>query len=215
MSPRDAERSPAWTAATAHTVDGVQFAVNGNRDPRRATTLRDAIAELSAEGALPIRRHRNGPGRVFLVGGGPGDPDLLTTRARRVLSLADVVVTDRLAPVAVLFTLAEDVEVVDTARLPVGMPEINDLLVDRPSGTRRRPPGGRSVHLGRGGGGSVHRGGGRSRSCRASLGHLGSAAAGSVRTAPVDPVLVLSGTTVRMRSCAGRRPRPGTPRWCC
>jgi uroporphyrin-III C-methyltransferase/precorrin-2 dehydrogenase/sirohydrochlorin ferrochelatase len=131
----DAEHSPAWMAATAHTVDGVQFAVNGNRDPRRATTLRDAIAELSAEGALPIRRHRSGPGRVFLVGGGPGDPDLLTTRARRVLSLADVVVTDRLAPVAVLHTLAEDVEVVDVGKAPgrhaLPQSEINDLLVER------------------------------------------------------------------------------------
>lgn len=131
----DAEQSPAWSAATARTIDGVQFAVNGNRDPRRAQSLRDLIAGLAAEGALPVRRHRTGAGRVFLVGGGPGDPDLMTVRARRVLSLADVVVTDRLAPVAVLRDLAPDVEVVDVGKTPGRHPlpqnEINQLLIDR------------------------------------------------------------------------------------
>lgn len=134
----DAARSSAWSAATAATVDGVQFAVNGGGDPGRAVRLRDAIADLSADGALPLRRVRDRgrrEGRVYLVGGGPGDPDLLTVRARRLLSLADVVVTDRLAPVAVLDTLASDVELVDVGKTPghhvMPQEEINELLVDR------------------------------------------------------------------------------------
>lgn len=157
----DAANSPAWTAATARTVDGVQFAVNGSRDPRRAQVLRDALVDLAADGLLPIRRRRIGsrraPGQVFLVGAGPGDPDLMTVRARRVLSLADVVVTDRLAPVAVLDDLAPEVEVVDVGKAPGrhAMPqsEINNLIVSRAQEGQVvvRLKGGDPFVLGRGG----------------------------------------------------------------
>lgn len=153
----DAEHSAAWTAATAVTADGVQFAVNGNRDPRRATLLRDTIADLAADGLLPLRRKRPGTGKVYLVGGGPGDPDLMTVRARRVLSLADVVVTDRLAPVGVLEHLDDDVEIVDVGKTPgrhlMPQEEINDLLVDRAEQGKVvvRLKGGDPFVLGRGG----------------------------------------------------------------
>ncbi len=70
-------------------------------DPERTIAVRNAIAESLDNGSLPLRRHRSGPGRVVLVGGGPGDPDLLTLRGRRELAAADVVVVDRLAPQAI------------------------------------------------------------------------------------------------------------------
>ncbi|MFI5100805.1 MAG: uroporphyrinogen-III C-methyltransferase, partial [Actinomycetes bacterium] len=67
-------------------------------------------------------------------GGGPGDPGLLTLRGRAALAEADIVVTDRLAPLAVLDELAADVVVVDAAKVPGGrsMPqeEITRLLVE-------------------------------------------------------------------------------------
>lgn len=74
-------------------------------------------------------------GFVALVGGGPGDPGLLTTRGRRLLAEADVVIIDRLAPHGVLQELAEDVEVIDVGKMPDHHPipqdEINELLIDR------------------------------------------------------------------------------------
>jgi uroporphyrin-III C-methyltransferase / precorrin-2 dehydrogenase / sirohydrochlorin ferrochelatase len=72
---------------------------------------------------------------VALVGGGPGDPDLITVRGRRLLARADVVVADRLAPRELLDELAPHVEVVDAAKLPHGraasQDAINEVLVSR------------------------------------------------------------------------------------
>src|SRR5690606_32906198 len=69
------------------------------------------------------------------VGGGPGDPGLMTTRGRRLLAEADVVVLDRLAPQAVLAELPEDVEIIDVGKQPDHHPipqdDINALLIDR------------------------------------------------------------------------------------
>ena len=106
--------------------------------------------------ALPLRRHRAGPGRVVLVGGGPGDADLLTLRARRELAAADVVVVDRLAPQAVLDELGPAVLILDVGkapgRHPVPQHEINRLLVEHAQAGRRvvRLKGGDPFLLGRG-----------------------------------------------------------------
>jgi uroporphyrinogen III methyltransferase/synthase len=96
------------------------------------------------------------PGRVYLVGAGPGDPDLLTLKGRRILEQADVVLYDHLAPEALL-DLAPRAE-----RLYVGkkksehaftQEEICAMLVDRAKRglTVVRLKGGDPFIFGRGG----------------------------------------------------------------
>jgi uroporphyrin-III C-methyltransferase/precorrin-2 dehydrogenase/sirohydrochlorin ferrochelatase len=126
-------------------------------DPRRAVAVCNSIALAMDSGSLPLRRHRPGPGRVVLVGGGPGDADLLTLRGRRELAGADVVVVDRLAPRGVLDELAPGVLVLDVGkapgRHPVPQHAINQLLIDHARAGRRvvRLKGGDPFVLGRGG----------------------------------------------------------------
>src|SRR5674476_882200 len=80
-----------------------------------------------------------GPGSgydmVTLVGGGPGGPGLLTLKGSEALADADVVVVDRLAPLAALDGLREGVEIIDVSKIPRGrftpQEEINDVLVRR------------------------------------------------------------------------------------
>ncbi|MCC6531595.1 MAG: uroporphyrinogen-III C-methyltransferase [Burkholderiales bacterium] len=88
---------------------------------------------LGEEGALGSRSRRHAPGRVLLVGAGPGDPELLTLRALRAIREADVIVYDHLVTPAVL-----DFAAARTAKLYVGkerdnhtlpQDDINDLLV--------------------------------------------------------------------------------------
>jgi uroporphyrin-III C-methyltransferase/precorrin-2 dehydrogenase/sirohydrochlorin ferrochelatase len=95
-------------------------------------------------------------GEVVLVGGGPGDPGLISVLGRRELRRADVVVADRLAPRELLGDLPADVELVDVAKLPRGrsaqQAEINRVIVDRARAGKRvvRFKGGDSFVFGRG-----------------------------------------------------------------
>jgi uroporphyrin-III C-methyltransferase/precorrin-2 dehydrogenase/sirohydrochlorin ferrochelatase len=127
----DGAQSPAWVPAVAR-ADDVVVSVTAGRDPRRAVGIRDAIALSLDVGDLPLRRSRPGTGCVALVGGGPGDPELMTVRARRLLAAADVVVHDRLAPAV---ALGDDVEIVDVGKTPGGASwdqrDIEALLVER------------------------------------------------------------------------------------
>lgn len=112
----------------------------GGHDPLRAVAVRDAVLEWLRSGPadrVAGRDSTRAPGvlpGVALVGGGPGDPELITVRGRRLLAQADVVVTDRLAPLALLDELGPDVEIVDATKLPRGrsMPQevINACLVE-------------------------------------------------------------------------------------
>ncbi|MGY2002478.1 siroheme synthase family protein, partial [Blastococcus sp. SYSU DS1024] len=116
-------------------------AVHDAADPRAAAGLRDAVLAGVADGTLPVRRSDGGPGRVVLVGGGPGDPGLITVRGRQALATADVVVADHLGPQSLLASLPPEVEVIDASKLPRGrsmaQETINDLLVTHARAGRR------------------------------------------------------------------------------
>lgn len=130
----DAEAATAWTPATGRCA-GATVAVLTGRDPRRSARLRDAIVTGIQDGTLAAPRSRNRRGGVALVGGGPGDPDLITVRGRRLLAEADVVVADRLGPRDLLDELPPHAEIIDAAKIPYGrsmaQQAINDVLIER------------------------------------------------------------------------------------
>jgi uroporphyrin-III C-methyltransferase/precorrin-2 dehydrogenase/sirohydrochlorin ferrochelatase len=131
----DAAESAAWTPASG-TAGDVRIGVLTG-DPRRSAAVRDAILRSGSLAARPVRKgSRTGQerkGSVAIVGGGPGDPGLITVRGRELLAEADVVVTDRLAPRSLLDELPSDVEIVDAAKIPYGramaQEHINEALI--------------------------------------------------------------------------------------
>ena len=176
----NAAASAAWIpAATRH--GDISVAVTAGGDPRRAQRLRAAIAQALADGtpastaaapppqqpcpgprppARPPGRHQTRApawGSVALVGGGPGDPGLLTVRGRQLLAEADVVVADHLAPRDVLAELDPDVEVIDAGKVPgahtLTQAQINEVLTSRALAGQRvvRLKGGDPFVFGRGG----------------------------------------------------------------
>jgi uroporphyrin-III C-methyltransferase/precorrin-2 dehydrogenase/sirohydrochlorin ferrochelatase len=151
----DAEAATAWTPATGRS-EGVTVAVLTGRDPRRSAAVRDAVVEGLRDGTLVAPHHRTRTAGVALVGGGPGDPDLITVRGRRLLAEADVVVADRLGPRELLDELPPHVEVIDAAKIPYGramaQEAINNTLIEhaRAGKTVVRLKGGDPFVFGRG-----------------------------------------------------------------
>jgi len=81
----------------------------------------EAALELALEDLLG--RHlisREEDGRVEFVGAGPGDPDLLTLRARNVLHEADVVIYDRLVPSEILELARREATLIEMGKTPYG-----------------------------------------------------------------------------------------------
>ena len=151
----DGSRASAWTPAVGR-YDGVTVAVLSNREPRRSAAVRDAVVEGLREGSIGARTERTHSPGVTLVGGGPGDPELITVAGRKALMEADVVVADRLAPRELLAELPADVELIDVAKLPRGrsaaQEEINRVIVDHALAGKRvaRFKGGDNFVFGRG-----------------------------------------------------------------
>lgn len=108
----------AVTPATAR-YDGLTLGVLAGGAHRRSAAVRNGLLEALQSGVVTDDSEPVTPG-VALVGGGPGDPDLITVRGRRLLARAELVVADRLAPPELLAELGPHVEVIDAAKIPYG-----------------------------------------------------------------------------------------------
>lgn len=96
-------------------------------------------------------------GTVYLVGAGPGDPDLITIKGSKVLELADVIVYDRLANPELLGLTREDSEHIYVGKSPdkpsVSQEQINQILISKALSGKHvaRLKGGDPFVFGRGG----------------------------------------------------------------
>jgi uroporphyrin-III C-methyltransferase/precorrin-2 dehydrogenase/sirohydrochlorin ferrochelatase len=167
----DAAKATAWTPATGTAATGTAPAGSPpdgtpstavtvgvlSGDPRHSAAIRDAVTAGIASGEISARHWRHRRPGVALVGGGPGDPGLITVRGRQLLAEADVVVTDRLGPRELLAELPPDVLVIDAGKVPYGramsQEDINAALVEHATAGRFvvRLKGGDPFVFGRGG----------------------------------------------------------------
>jgi uroporphyrin-III C-methyltransferase/precorrin-2 dehydrogenase/sirohydrochlorin ferrochelatase len=116
-------------------------------DPRRLLLHQLAHRELCKSESCPSRQMAHAPllrankeaprastGMVFLVGAGPGDPDLLTVKALRLIQAADVILHDDLVPQAILELASPSAEIVNVGKRcgtkNITQEEINALMID-------------------------------------------------------------------------------------
>ncbi len=145
---KPASRRHFWERAIEGSVAGLVLA----GDERRATA--QLLSQLDA---AAIDEDRPAAGEVYLVGAGPGDPDLLTFRALRLMQRADVVLYDRLIGDGILNLVRRDARRIYVGKLPrqhtMAQDELCRLLVRLAREGKRvlRLKGGDPFIFGRGG----------------------------------------------------------------
>ena len=89
----------------------------------------------------PLNKSTNSQGGVFLVGAGPGDPDLLTVKALRLIQTADIILHDDLVPNAILDLASPSSEIVNVGKRcgmkSITQDEINALMIEHARANRK------------------------------------------------------------------------------
>jgi len=107
----------------------------GGKDLTAQLAISPESLEQQVEGELEGRDEA--AGKVLLVGAGPGDPDMLTTAARRALHAADVIVYDRLVSDGVMELGRREAEYIYVGKTPgepsIKQDAINAILIEKAS----------------------------------------------------------------------------------
>jgi len=144
----DTDFDDAWLVVAATGDGSIDQDVRARADAQNLLCVSTSASPTAGGGSN---------GRVVLVGGGPGDPGLITVAGLAAVRSADVVITDRLAPLAVLADVKPGAQVIDVAKIPGGrttpQEEINRLLIEHATAGRLvvRLKGGDNFVFGRGG----------------------------------------------------------------
>jgi uroporphyrin-III C-methyltransferase len=126
------------------------------RDQLIAGAARDHGVPVVSPSPATLKRP-TGVGTVILVGGGPGDAGLLTVAGLEAIKEADVIVSDRLAPLAALQHAKPEAVIIDVAKIPraesTSQEQINEILLEQASAGKTvvRLKGGDPFIFGRGG----------------------------------------------------------------
>lgn len=156
-----AEFSGKWRSAVKAKITNPDerriFWENLYASPLKEQVFNDNLAEADRLIEQALNEWQKPKGEVYLVGAGPGDPELLTLKALRLMQQADVVIYDRLVSAPIMDLCRRDAEkiYVGKARSNHAVPQegINALLVKYASEGKRvcRLKGGDPFIFGRGG----------------------------------------------------------------